>query len=65
METAKLDAFNFGKDIYIINNKIIFLKYDMGAGSSKLSIKIIENKLHVIATARNWHTTNKLLEMFI
>lgn len=62
-ETTKLDAFDFGKDTYIIKDKIMYIKYDLGAGSTKLSIKIIENKLGIIATARNWRTTNKLVEM--
>jgi len=62
-ETKKLDDFDFGQDKYIIKDKVIYLKYDLGAGRTKLSIKIIENKLGCIATARNWRTTCKLLEL--
>jgi len=62
-ETTKLDAFDFGDDTYIIKGNIMYIKYNLGAGSTKLSIKIIENKLGVIATARNRRTTSKLLEL--
>lgn len=62
-EIKKLKDFDFGKDQYIISNKIIYLKYDIGAGKTKLTNKIIENKLQLIATTRNWRTTNKLLEL--
>lgn len=59
-ETQKLQDFDFGLDKYIIKNKIIYIKYNVGAGKTKLTNKIIENKLKVIATTRNWRTTNKL-----
>jgi uncharacterized protein (DUF1697 family) len=62
-ETKKLDDFDFRQDKYIIKDKVIYLKYDLGAGRTKLSNKIIENKLDCIATARNWRTTCKLLEL--
>ena len=62
-ETQKLTDFDFGKDEYIIVDKVIYIKYNLGAGTTKLSIKIIENKLDVIATARNWRSTNKIYEM--
>ncbi len=62
-ETIKLDAFDFGKDIYTIKNDIVYLKFDLGAGKSKLSNNIIEKKLQVIATTRNWRTTNKLVDL--
>ncbi|MEE9349684.1 MAG: DUF1697 domain-containing protein [Flavobacteriaceae bacterium] len=62
-DTSKLDTFDFGKDSYIICDDVIYLKYDIGAGRSKLSVRIIEKKLDLIASARNWRTTNKLLTL--
>jgi len=59
--TQKLSEFDFGTDEYVIKDDILYVKYDIGAGKTKLSVKIIEKKLDVIATARNWRTTNKVL----
>jgi uncharacterized protein (DUF1697 family) len=61
--TKKLDDFDFGKDQYIIENDVIYLKYDLGAGNTKLSNKTIETKLQLTATCRNWRTSCKLLEL--
>lgn len=63
LETKKLDEFDFGNDEYKIIKNTIYIKYEIGAGKTKLSNKIIETKLKVIATARNWRTTNKLVEL--
>jgi len=59
----KIKKFDFGKDNYEIVNDIIYLKYEIGAGKTKLTNNIIEKKLDVIATTRNWRTTSKLLEL--
>jgi uncharacterized protein (DUF1697 family) len=40
----------------------IYLYYPEGVGRSKLSGAVIENKLNVSGTARNWNTLEKLLE---
>jgi len=55
---------NFEPDEIIIEGRIIFMKYNNPAGNSKLNNKLIENKLKVTATARNWNTTLKLLALF-
>jgi uncharacterized protein (DUF1697 family) len=55
---------NFEPDEIIIKGRIIFMKYNNPAGNSKLNNKLIENKLKVTATARNWNTTLKLLALF-
>lgn len=60
---ALLNA-NFEPDEIILKGRIIFMKYNNPAGNSKLSNKLIENKLKVTATARNWNTTLKLLALF-
>lgn len=62
-DLKKIKKFDFGNDVYEIENDIIYLKYSVGAGKTKLTNNIIEKKLDVIATTRNWRTTCKLLEL--
>ncbi len=62
-DIAKLKAFDFGKDVYAIVEDVIYLKYDIGAGKTKLTNAIMEKKLNVIATSRNWRTTNKIKDL--
>jgi uncharacterized protein (DUF1697 family) len=47
-----------------IDGTRIYIKYDVGAGKTKLDQKYIEKKLNVIGTMRNWNTVTKLLEMY-
>ena len=54
----------FKPDEAVIDGNRIFIKYDVGAGKTRLDQKYIEKKLNVTATMRNWNTVNKLLEMF-
>lgn len=60
-----LNKFNTDPDKYIFDGAIIYLRYLNGAGKSKLSNKLIESKLKLKATSRNWNTTNKLLDLSI
>jgi len=60
----RLEAFDFGADRWILKGEILYLRYDQGAGTTKLTNAAIENKLKVTSTSRNWNTTLKLLEMF-
>lgn len=60
---AVLDAIDFAGDEYTINDKSIYLLYANSAGNSKLTNAVIENKLKVKATTRNWKTIRKLIEM--
>ena len=62
-ETINLLNYNIANDQFEILKNIIYVKYDIGAGKSKLSNNLIEKKLNVIATARNWRTTTKLLAL--
>jgi uncharacterized protein (DUF1697 family) len=48
---------------YIIRGKEIYLYCPNGYGNTKLNNTILEKKLKVAATTRNWKTMNKLLEM--
>lgn len=55
---------NFKPDKAEIDGNLIFLKYETGAGKTKLDQKYIEKKLSITATIRNWNTVTKLLEMY-
>ena len=54
----------FKPDEAAVDGNKIFIKYDIGAGKTRLDQKYIEKKLNVTATMRNWNTVNKLLELF-
>ena len=54
----------FKPDEAVIDGNRIFIKYDVGAGKTRLDQKYIEKKLNVTATMRNWNTVTKLLEMY-
>lgn len=41
----------------------LYVEYGSGMGTSKLTIVLIERKLGVTGTARNWNTVTKLAEM--
>lgn len=51
-----------GEDYYIINDCIYFY-CEQGYGKAKFSLNFFERKLKVNATARNYRTMAKLLEM--
>jgi uncharacterized protein (DUF1697 family) len=55
---------NFKPDEAFIDESRIFIKYEIGAGKTKLDQNYIEKKLNVIATIRNWNSVSKLLEIF-
>jgi uncharacterized protein (DUF1697 family) len=54
----------FKPDEAVVDGNKIFIKYDIGAGKTRLDQKYIEKKLNVTATMRNWNTVTKLLEMY-
>lgn len=60
----ELKISQFKPDEAVIDGNRIFIKYDIGAGKTRLDQKYIEKKLNVTATMRNWNTVNKLLEMY-
>jgi uncharacterized protein (DUF1697 family) len=60
----ELKISQFKPDEAIIDGNRIFIKYDIGAGKTRLDQKYIEKKLNVTATIRNWNTVTKLLEMY-
>ena len=60
----ELKISQFKPDEAIVDGNRIFIKYDIGAGKTRLDQKYIEKKLNVVATIRNWNTVTKLLEMY-
>jgi uncharacterized protein (DUF1697 family) len=54
----------FKPDEASIDGNRIFIKYDIGAGKTRLEGKYIEKKLNVIVTMRNWNTVTNLLSMY-
>ncbi len=48
---------------FYISDKEIYLFLPKGAGHTKLTTNFFERKMKVSATARNWNTTTKLLEI--
>jgi uncharacterized protein (DUF1697 family) len=54
----------FKPDEAFIDHSRIFIKYDIGAGKTRLDQKYIEKKLNVVATIRNWNTVTNLLELY-
>ncbi len=59
----KFAAANVENDVAVIDGTVMYLKYFHGAGKTKLTNALIENKLKVTATTRNWNTTLKLMDM--
>ena len=59
-----LQISNFKPDQAVIDENRIFIKYEIGAGKTKLDQNYIEKKLNVTATIRNWNSINQLLKIF-
>ncbi len=60
----KLRQAPIGDDIIALHEDVLYFKLALGAADSKLSNNLIESKLKLKATTRNWNTTLKLLELF-
>ncbi len=59
----KLKDAPIGEDIIEFVDNVLYFKLISKASESKLSNNLIESKLKVRATTRNWNTTVKLLTM--
>jgi uncharacterized protein (DUF1697 family) len=59
---AALLKWHKGPEMIEMRGPEIYLYYPNGVGRSKLSAAVIENKLGVSGTARNWNTLTKLIE---
>ena len=60
---AVLDPGRSPPDEFTLHGREIYLHLPHGAGRSKLTIDYFERRLGVRATARNWNTVRKLLEL--
>ena len=58
---STLSAVDFGNDQWMLKGRTLYIFYAEGAGKTKLSNAVIERKLKVKATARNWKTVQKLI----
>ncbi len=56
------DAYS-GPEKMHLHGAELYIEYGAGMGQSKLTNVLIERKLGVTATARNWNTVTKLLEI--
>lgn len=61
---AALEAAIVGRERVQLVGKDLFLVYPDGIGPSKLTIAVIEKKLGVTGTGRNWNTTLKIAALF-
>lgn len=59
----KLSQAPIGDDLIALVGDILYFKLESKASDSKLSNNLIESKLKLKATTRNWNTTLKLLAM--
>lgn len=65
-ETSKikaLEAVEAGGDEFVLKGKHLYFYYATGYGKSKINNPVVENKLKIKATTRNWKTMTKLMEM--
>lgn len=60
-----LAAINFENETYKVENNVIYLFCKNGYGKAKLNNNLLESKLKINATTRNWKTVNKLYEMLL
>jgi uncharacterized protein (DUF1697 family) len=60
---AKLDPARSPPDEFAVRGREIYLHLPNGAGRSRLTMDYFEKRLGVRATARNWKTVTKLLEL--
>lgn len=59
---ASIDPARFAPDEFRVGERAIYLWYPNGAGRTKLTNDLLERRLGVTATSRNWNTVLKLLE---
>ena len=60
---AELDKYKSPTEEFRIIGNNIYLYFPDGYGRTKLNNNILEKKLNVRSTSRNWKTSNKLLKM--
>ncbi len=66
VDTNKTAIFKEEKKVdehFYLNGDVLYIYYHNGAGRSKFTNAYIEKKLGVTATARNWNTISKVVEI--
>ncbi|HEX2913645.1 MAG TPA: DUF1697 domain-containing protein [Chloroflexia bacterium] len=61
-QQALFESYKGPEELFIAGQEL-YIYYPNGIGRSKLSNTLIEKKLKVYGTGRNWNTVTKLLEM--
>jgi uncharacterized protein (DUF1697 family) len=59
----KLMEGQIGNDLISLSGDVLYFKLESKASESKLSNNLIENKLKIKATTRNWNVTLKFFEL--
>ncbi len=62
-QVAALDSYRSPPDAFAVHGCDVYLHMPNGMGRTKLTNLYFDKKLGTVATARNWRTTVKLLEM--
>lgn len=57
------NSISYPNEEFVITKSCVYLYSELGAAKAKLSTNFFERKLKVNATARNYRTMNKLLEI--
>jgi uncharacterized protein (DUF1697 family) len=60
---TEIEIKGINEDLYKIDNDLVYLYCPSGFGRTKLTNNILEKKLKVTATTRNYNTTIKLLAL--
>ena len=64
LERIKItNDFSNPNEEFYIEEDCVYIYYSVGAGKAKMGVNFFENKLKVKATARNYRTMAKLLEL--
>lgn len=58
-----IDPDGYDPDEYVWEGREIYIAYPKGSGRSKLNHSLLERRLSVAVTLRNWRTVAKLAEM--
>jgi uncharacterized protein (DUF1697 family) len=58
-----LDPIDYLPDRLLLDGREVYLEYPNGSGRSKLSHSLLEQRLGVSVTIRNWNTITKLVEL--
>jgi uncharacterized protein (DUF1697 family) len=61
--SSLIDAAKYEPDRLELDGREVYLAYPNGSGRSKLNHSLLEQRLEVSATARNWRTVSTLAEM--